>query len=359
MSDTTNPISALANRYHEWVRTHPEADRAFGEAIEELLSDAGVSFDRVSARIKSWPSLKAKAKKRRPDGSLVYPNPWEDIHDIVGVRVTTFHSTEIPEAIKVLRESFRVRRSVDKTKEMQVTGSFGYGSHHLVLEVTDEVEDLAQHRGQVFEVQVRTVLQHAWAEFEHDIRYKRGGAALDPQVDRAFTLAAGLIELADQQFDQIAAIKASDHKPANDVELSAETLPGVLAVLLGNRFPRSRSEHYRWLDELLSANGITTVTALKELLSEPAIEAVHKAMKYRFCPGQVRLIDDLLLLRFGAAHITRTGDTGERAHQRPSRLQGRLGQLERAGMMDNPLGFFPTAAAKAEEKNNRRRTKNN
>ena len=52
-------------------------------------------------------------------------------------------------------------------------------------------------------MQIRTVLQHAWAEFEHDIRYKRSGEAPDPQIDRAFTLAAGLIELADQQFSAI------------------------------------------------------------------------------------------------------------------------------------------------------------
>ena len=51
---------------------------------------------------------------------------------------------------------------------------------------------------------MRTVLQHAWAEFEHDIRYK--GTVPEEHArdfDRRFTLAAGLLELADQEFTTI------------------------------------------------------------------------------------------------------------------------------------------------------------
>ncbi len=321
-----SPISKLSNQYHEWVRVHPRAARDFRDAIEDLLNDAGIIFDRVAARVKGWPSLKAKAKKRNIDGELMYPNPWDDIQDIVGVRVNVFHSTVIPEAITIFGDSFEVIKSVDKAAETRVAGGFGYGSHHLVLRVTEDMEDLADFVGMRFEVQIRTVLQHAWAEFEHDIRYKQGLGAPSPQVDRLFTLAAGLIELADNQFDEIAALKDPAHDADSDIEISAETLPGILAVLLDGRFPRSRSEHYRWLADLLETNGITTMNQLENLLSERDIETVHDAMKYRFRPGQVRLIDDLLLNRFGKDHIEATGDTGTRRDRR-QRLVSRLKAL--------------------------------
>lgn len=321
-----SPISKLSNQYHEWVRVHPRAARDFRDAIEDLLNDAGIIFDRVAARVKGWPSLKAKAKKRNIDGELMYPNPWDDIQDIVGVRVNVFHSTVIPEAITIFGDSFEVIKSVDKAAETRVAGGFGYGSHHLVLRVTEDMEDLADFVGMRFEVQIRTVLQHAWAEFEHDIRYKQGLGAPSPQVDRLFTLAAGLIELADNQFDEIAALKDPAHHADSDIEISAETLPGILAVLLDGRFPRSRSEHYRWLADLLETNGITTMNQLENLLSERDIETVHDAMKYRFRPGQVRLIDDLLLNRFGKDHIEATGDTGTRRDRR-QRLVSRLKAL--------------------------------
>ena len=320
-------MSKLGNQYHSFVRQHPLAAEEFADAIEDLLNDAGIIFDRVSTRIKSWPSYKAKAKKKREDGSPMYPHPWEDIKDLIGVRITVFNSHTIPKAIEVLGNSFTVIRSVNKTAETRVSGGFGYGSHHLILETTDVIEELAPYKNMTFEVQIRTVLQHAWAEFEHDIRYKQGPNPAPAQVDRLFTLAAGLIELADQQFDEIAALKEPSTDAAADVDINAETLPGILAVYLGGRFPRSRSEHYRWLAELLELSGITTMGQLKELLNVTDITRVNEAMRYRFQPSQVRLIDDLLLNRFGQAYIDATGNTGTRT-DRPARLTRRLKQLK-------------------------------
>ena len=146
-------------------------------------------------------------------------------------------------------------------------------------------------------------------------------------MDRLFTLAAGLIELADQQFDEIAALKAPSSEAGDDVEITAETLPGVLAIILGSRFPRSRSEHYRFLAELLDNNGITRLSQLKQLLDDDAIAHVHDAMRYRFRPGQVRLIDDLLLNKFGAQHIEATAEAGDRK-DRKRRLNARLKALK-------------------------------
>ena len=322
-----NSIARLGNRYAQWTEAHPRAAAEFREAIEDLLNDSGVIFDRVSARLKSWSSFKEKAKKRHLDGQLVYPDPWEDIHDLIGVRITVFHSTAIPVALTVLGQSFTVLRSVDKAAQTRISGGFGYGSHHLVLAVNSDSEELRPYQGMSFEVQVRTVLQHAWAEFEHDIRYKQGPDAPSAQVDRLFTLAAGLIELADQQFDEIAALKDPKTETREDVALSAETLPGIITVLLGQRFPRSRSEHYRWLAELLELNGIHSMKQLAQLLNPADIATVSEAMHYRFTPSQVRLIDDLLLHRFGATHIEATGATGSRRDRR-RRLSARLAALK-------------------------------
>lgn len=324
-------IAKLHNTYSEFQRTHPTAAADFRAAFEDVLLDAGLAYDRVSARVKSWPSLKAKAKKRGADGQPAYPNPWHDIHDVIGVRITTFHSTEIPQITEVLADNFVVHRSVDKAEQTKVSGSFGYGSHHLILSADERIEGLSAYKDMVFEVQIRTVLQHAWAEFEHDIRYKRRGP-LDPQVDRAFTLAAGLIELADQQFDQIAAILSPDDSMGNedtgeDIPLSAATLPGVITMIVGTRFPQSRSEHYAWLEELLAAHGITTVAQLRQLLNAPDIAAVSDALAYRYTPGHVRIIDDLLLMHFREQHIERTGLTGKHPKNRLNRLHERLAIL--------------------------------
>lgn len=330
-------LQQLHQRYQEFCTRYPNAAADFLGAIEDVLSDAGLTYDHVTARVKEWRSLRSKSRKRRPDGTLMYPHPWQDIHDLIGVRVTTYHSTEIPRIIEALTEVFEVRRSVDKTAQTRVSGSFGYGSHHLILRVPPaQVTPVLQaYAGREFEVQIRTVLQHAWAEFEHDIRYKRRGntGKLAPEVDRAFTLAAGLIELADQQFDLIAAQQSATDTTAPidlDVKFTAETLPGIIALLHGNTIPQSRLEHYHWLEELLHAHGLTTVAQLTELMSPANLEQVKTALHYTFQPGQVRIIDDLLLAAFGEEHIAKTGTTGNFPAQRPARLRHRLALINAA-----------------------------
>ena len=330
-------LQQLHQRYQEFCTRYPNAAADFLGAIEDVLSDAGLTYDHVTARVKEWRSLRSKSRKRRPDGTLMYPHPWQDIHDLIGVRVTTYHSTEIPRIIEALTEVFEVRRSVDKTAQTRVSGSFGYGSHHLILRVPPArvAPVLQAYAGREFEVQIRTVLQHAWAEFEHDIRYKRRGntGKLAPEVDRAFTLAAGLIELADQQFDLIAAQQSATDTTAPidlDVKFTAETLPGIIALLHGNTIPQSRLEHYHWLEELLHAHGLTTVAQLTELMSPANLEQVKTALHYTFQPGQVRIIDDLLLAAFGEEHIAKTGTTGNFPAQRPARLRHRLALINTA-----------------------------
>ena len=330
-------LQQLHQRYQEFCTRYPNAAADFLGAIEDVLSDAGLTYDHVTARVKEWRSLRSKSRKRRPDGMLMYPHPWQDIHDLIGVRVTTYHSTEIPRIIEALTEVFEVRRSVDKTAQTRVSGSFGYGSHHLILRVPPArvAPVLQAYAGREFEVQIRTVLQHAWAEFEHDIRYKRRGntGKLAPEVDRAFTLAAGLIELADQQFDLIAAQQSATDTTAPidlDVKFTAETLPGIIALLHGNTIPQSRLEHYHWLEELLHAHGLTTVAQLTELMSPANFERVKTALHYTFQPGQVRIIDDLLLAAFGEEHIAKTGTTGKFPAQRPARLRHRLALINAA-----------------------------
>ena len=330
-------LQQLHQRYQEFCTRYPNAAADFLGAIEDVLSDAGLTYDHVTARVKEWRSLRSKSRKRRPDGMLMYPHPWQDIHDLIGVRVTTYHSTGIPRIIEALTEVFEVRRSVDKTAQTRVSGSFGYGSHHLILRVPPArvAPVLQAYAGREFEVQIRTVLQHAWAEFEHDIRYKRRGntGKLAPEVDRAFTLAAGLIELADQQFDLIAAQQSATDTTAPidlDVKFTAETLPGIIALLHGNTIPQSRLEHYHWLEELLHAHGLTTVAQLTELMSPANLERVKTALHYTFQPGQVRIIDDLLLAAFGEEHIAKTGTTGNFPAQRPARLRHRLALINAA-----------------------------
>ncbi len=54
----------------------------------------------------------------------------------------------------------------------------------------------------ITEIQVRTVLQHAWAEIEHDIQYK-SASVIPAEIRRRFMSLAGMLEIADRESQAI------------------------------------------------------------------------------------------------------------------------------------------------------------
>lgn len=148
----------------------------------------------VRARIKAADSLAAKLA--RPDKT--YHHLW-DVTDLVGLRVITYFEDDIPVVGRIIEGLFDVdyQHSVDKR-----SGDirFGYRSVHYVCRLPGFPAD--QHPAPRFEIQVRTVLEHAWAEIEHDLGYKSRDAMPAPARRRLHRL-AGLLELADQEFSAI------------------------------------------------------------------------------------------------------------------------------------------------------------
>ena len=183
-----------------------EATELFVRLVRELLDDAGINYLSVTGRTKSVASFAAKAD-RREDGRLLHPDPLLDITDQIGVRVITFVPDDVTAVAKLFAEELAVIDDRDMGQKSARAGRFGYASRHLLVAVNASRTIPAAYaslRRRSASVQIRTVLQHAWAEFEHDIRYK--GTVPDEHahdLDRRFTLAAGLLELADREFSAI------------------------------------------------------------------------------------------------------------------------------------------------------------
>ena len=291
--------------------------------IRTLLDDAGIDYLSVTGRTKSVASFSAKAN-RTEDGSPLYPEPLEQITDQIGVRVITYVHSDVAAVAELLADELTVLDDRDLGEETARSGRFGYASRHLLVRAhPDDHEGLADQRASV---QVRTVLQHAWAEFEHDIRYKGNvpeDAAAD--LDRRFTLAAGLIELADREFATIRErIQAA--APGSTSEPEADHIVGQdLATFLAGHYSDagwSHTDHYDWIADLLTQLGIHTVDDLDDLLTSVDADAVIRRMGYRYPAGAVRRLDDALLAIFGEQYVTLEGNS----HRVP-KLRARLEKL--------------------------------
>ncbi len=302
--------------YDHWISSNPEVGRRVHEVVIDALEDAGIAYDQVAVRIKDRASFLAKV--RNPN----YPDyvDFDSAYDIIGVRIITYHSSEIPQLLDVIRDLFDIDTIIDKAAETARAGHFGYASKHVIV----RAEQLG---GMHMEIQLRTVLQHAWAEFEHDIRYKNSTRELNPEVHRSFTLAAGLIELADQQFDKITQIINSETEDSPADELTSAGLPAELSAILGPDYPTSKVDYYAWALDMLAAHGVTTPAELRDLMSQENIRALTQAMDYPYRPGQVRLVDDMLLYKYGRDHIRRTVHIGDNITSRPGRLGNRWQKL--------------------------------
>src|SRR3712207_1736495 len=120
-------------------------------------------------------------------------------------------------------------------------GRFGYASRHLLVTLDATRGAAPAHeplRDRSVQVQIRTVLQHAWAEFEHDIRYKGTIPAEHvSEFDRRFTLAAGLLELADRELSAIRdRLRQGAGTPLDESDDEPQISPRELAAFLAGQY---------------------------------------------------------------------------------------------------------------------------
>ncbi|MFZ2016277.1 MAG: (p)ppGpp synthetase [Nocardioides sp.] len=327
------PLVPVRHAVQTYAAQHPElvvATESYVAWVTSLLDEAGINYLSVTGRTKSVASFAAKAV-RQVDGRLLYADPLVEITDQVGVRVITYVRDDVDAVADLLSDQLTLLDDRDMGQETAADGRWGYASRHLLVTAepgSGPAEEDPPLGGRRASVQVRTVLQHAWAEFEHDIRYK--GTVPDdhaPDLNRRFALAAGLLELADREFsairDRVQATMTFQEREADAP--AAGISPQELTTFLAGRYTDagwSRTDHYAWISGLLLELDISSVDELDALLDSVDDDAVQQLMGYRHPTGAVRRLDDALLSVFGDSYVDLEGN----AH-RTARLRARLEKL--------------------------------
>jgi putative GTP pyrophosphokinase len=176
------------------------------DLIRRLLKDR-VQFHSISHRIKSKPSTRQKLIT----GASKYTG-IQALTDLLGVRIITYYSDEVDAVATIVEKEFSVdkKNSVDK-RALLDPDRFGYLSLHYIVQLRKDRSQLAEYASfseLKFEIQIRSILQHAWAEIEHDLGYK-SEAAIPRDIQRRFSRLAGLLEVADDEFYGFAEIGQS------------------------------------------------------------------------------------------------------------------------------------------------------
>ena len=191
----------ILEEYREMLPVFNKVRDIVLDQLRKTLDEAGLIVSNVVGRIKSEESLAGKLELKGAKYRTL-----GDITDIVGARVVTFYSEDVDKLSSLVEKHFDVDwgTSVDKRK-LHALDSFGYDSLHYICRIPESVykdSSCPAINTIPFEIQMRTVLQHAWATISHDAGYK-SGIEVPKEHLRNLNRLAGLLELADEQFSNI------------------------------------------------------------------------------------------------------------------------------------------------------------
>jgi ppGpp synthetase/RelA/SpoT-type nucleotidyltranferase len=371
MTDPSFLDHARHARRHYELPSYQAFLRRLGETLDthlhELISAAGIPENQseVEWRIKAPASFEQKAALPHPEDPerLHYRFPTDEISDQLALRVICFLPAQVEAVEQAIADddALVVREVRNKGSDYSDARSFGYQSVHVLVDPAPQLGVPAppkDYRVPRVEIQLRTQLQHVWAELEHASRYK--GAA-GSRVSRKFDRAAALIEMVDellQEIDDAAAGGAAraddgrrrapgeappDDRPERMVgnRLTARAMRSFLAEVFPASPPSRGAGSEEWIRRHALESGFDTVESLREVVRTVDLEAIDRVFRegVTWERNQVRCLDDVLLAVGGAEYIElaeRLVDEDDEAQRqkRPRVLGWRLKKLREAGIVD-------------------------
>lgn len=167
--------------------------------IRDCLSDVP-RIDRIVARAKSIDRFLAKSGKE-DNGEKKYTDPLNQIQDQVGARIITFYPDDVIHICEAVEAYFHPIE--DQTVVPDSDTEFGYfGKHYILLLPRDVIDPQEPSVPPFFELQIKTLFQHAWSEANHDLGYKPDGK-LDSHFRRRLAFTSAQAWGADQIFNEL------------------------------------------------------------------------------------------------------------------------------------------------------------
>jgi ppGpp synthetase/RelA/SpoT-type nucleotidyltranferase len=236
-------VSTSQNQEQQWVHQQIAAYRQVypryantARVLQQVLEKASKQYAPlaiIQTRPKAIPSFTEKAIRKKKAGR--YSDPLARMTDLCGGRIITQTQAEVREISEFIEKYFIIdsENSVDVSQRLKPS-EFGYRSIHYIVqfrrgafptrEIPVEIpEELYPYEANPMkaEIQVRTVLEHAWAGFAFTI---------PPKWERELAVLAGMLEQTDQSFSRIQA-GLRTYAASYGAYLSEEQLKDEIGIL--------------------------------------------------------------------------------------------------------------------------------
>jgi len=190
----------------EYRKRYEAALTPIAQALEVQIREYlnGVSrIDRVTARAKGVQKFLQKATLLE-NGKPKYDEPLRQIQDQVGGRVVTFYLSDVMRVANVVEKYYRPIETKQVVPDSE--SEFGYFGKHYIFLVPKDLLTAGVDPSllpDVFELQIKTLFQHAWSEANHDLGYKPGGREPNADQKRLLAYASAQAWGADRVFDEL------------------------------------------------------------------------------------------------------------------------------------------------------------
>lgn len=184
-------------------------------SISEALAEKSISMQMASCRVKEVNSAVGKVTRKG------YDDPLRQMTDLVGVRFIVLLSPELNVLGDLVETNpaWSYTKDRDPSEETEANAEkFGYQSLHYVVRSKESlcIDGVPIPIGLPCEIQIRTLLQHAYAEVVHDSLYKAVGKV--PTVaTRYVARSMALIETADHLFCETMKLLENENRVRNQI----------------------------------------------------------------------------------------------------------------------------------------------
>jgi ppGpp synthetase/RelA/SpoT-type nucleotidyltranferase len=289
-------IDEFISRYRKEVDFYDQAARLVAQLLEARLQAAGIRA-MVTSRAKAVGRLESKVRDRaKRKNYMTVDDIYADIPDLAGARVALYFPAQGNQVELLINEVFVVGHTKtfpEGTNSAYPKRFSGYSATHYRVRLRESTLADSQKRyaEAPVEIQVASVLMHAWSEVEHDLVYKPYQGALSEDEYAILDELNGMVlagEIALERLQRAgdARVAARGRVFANHYELAAH----LLSVLRGFAEPDVLDSGLGRVDllfDLLARLGLSAPEAIDRYL-----EALHPDLERR--PIADQIVDQVL-----------------------------------------------------------------
>lgn len=276
-------ISQFMENYRRKYTFYENAARLAAKALESALQSAGIRA-LVTSRAKDPGRLKSKAVHRNAVRETPYKNMreiYDDMYDLSGVRVSLYFPGDRDKVDTLINDLFSLlekKQFPDESKHPTYNKRFsGYWANHYRTHMKEELMTPAQQKYAAarIEIQVASVLMHAWSEVEHDLIYKPLQGSLSEEELSILDELNGLVLTGEIALERLQSAGNERIKNKNTTFSSQYDLASYLYNYLSNHFRQEDIELRMGNIELL----FKLMSRLK-IVKVKDIEPVLKSVKF-------------------------------------------------------------------------------